>query len=170
MTYSLFQADLTVNKDNNTSFTNKKNNNNIFTDKNSQKNSNSVSNNRQKLSYPIKDEQHDQNTVQSQQADQGWNPRRNMTVPDSRRAISNELSNSELRIKNEKKAAIFKSKYNKSFDYGNSYYKGITQKGNDLVFRNQNLTNKKPKKMRINEMSENSLKYEKKREFSKKNI
>lgn len=42
------------------------------------------------------------------------------------------------------KAAIFKNKYNRSFDYGNSYISSLTQKGNDLVSRNQNLISKKP--------------------------
>jgi hypothetical protein len=50
---------------------------------------------------------------------------------------------SDLRLQNQKKAAIFKNKYNRSFDYSNSNIRSMTQKGNDLLIRNQNLMGRK---------------------------
>jgi type II secretory pathway pseudopilin PulG len=50
---------------------------------------------------------------------------------------------SDLRRQNEKKAAIFKNKYNRSFDYSNTHIRSMAQKGNDLLIRNQNLMDKK---------------------------
>jgi hypothetical protein len=66
---------------------------------------------------------------------------------------------SDLRRQNEKKAAIFKNKYNRSFDYGNNYIRSMAQKGNDLLIRNQNLMERKavnsqqPKPTKIREVT-----------------
>ena len=72
-------------------------------------------------------------------ADSGNRPADN---GDSRDVSWNDLSVSGVRGKTDKKTAIFKHKYNRSFDYGNSYHKNMAQKGNDLVYRNQNLIEK----------------------------